>query len=54
MPPDLEELSEVNRQQPWLLITERCVDANGEPVLFSQDFHRGDLFTFHVLRRRDT
>jgi GntR family transcriptional regulator len=54
IPPDLGELSVVSRQQPWLLITERCVDENGAPVLFSQDFHRGDIFTFHFLRRRET
>jgi GntR family transcriptional regulator len=53
MPADLADLPEVSHQ-PWLLITERCVDANGAPVLFSQDFHRGDIFTFHFLRRRET
>jgi len=54
MPAELLDLTAVSHHQPWLLITERCVDANGAPVLFSQDFHRGDIFTFHFLRRRET
>jgi GntR family transcriptional regulator len=37
---------------PWLLITERCVTTTGRCVLAAQDFHRGDMFAFHVLRRR--
>jgi GntR family transcriptional regulator len=53
-PVDLADFPDVSDKQPWLLITERCVDANGAPVLFSQDFHRGDIFAFHVLRRRET
>jgi GntR family transcriptional regulator len=53
-PADLMDFPDVSDTQPWLLITERCVDANGAPVLFSQDFHRGDIFAFHVLRRRET
>lgn len=36
----------------WLLTTERCFDAGGAVVLFSRDYHRGDLFSFHVVRRR--
>jgi GntR family transcriptional regulator len=38
--------------EPWLVTTERCVDHTGSPVLFSCDYHRGDIFTFRVLRRR--
>lgn len=36
----------------WLLTTERCFDASGGVVLFSRDYHRGDVFSFHVVRRR--
>jgi GntR family transcriptional regulator len=43
---------EVDATQPWLLITERVVDQRGAPVLLSKDYHRGDAFTFHFLRRR--
>ena len=52
VPADVEHLPEVDADQPWLLITERCVDRQGMPVLFSQDFHRGDTFTFNVIRQR--
>jgi GntR family transcriptional regulator len=38
--------------EPWLLITETCVTATGEPVLIAHDYHRGDAFAFHVVRRR--
>lgn len=37
---------------PWLLITETCVSATGAPILSAQDFHRSDIFAFHVIRRR--
>ena len=36
---------------PWLLITETVVTTAGRPVLRSQDYHRGSLFAFNVLRR---
>jgi GntR family transcriptional regulator len=38
-------------RSPWLLIIERCVTDSGKPLLYTRDYHRGDLFTFHVLRR---
>jgi GntR family transcriptional regulator len=37
---------------PWLLISETCVTAKGDPVLIAHDYHRGDAFAFHVVRRR--
>jgi GntR family transcriptional regulator len=37
---------------PWLLITETCVTATGQHVLVAHDYHRGDAFTFNVVRRR--
>ena len=54
LPDDVADRPEVQGEQQWLLITERCVDANGVPVLLSEDYHRGDVFSFHVLRRRGT
>jgi GntR family transcriptional regulator len=54
LPAEIEALPEVDGDQPWLLISERCVDRQGLPALFSQDFHRGDVFSFHVLRQRTT
>jgi GntR family transcriptional regulator len=36
---------------PWLLVTETAVTGNGRPVLYASDYHRGEAFAFHVLRR---
>lgn len=36
---------------PWLLMIQTHFTADGRPVLFSHDYHRGDAFTFNVLRR---
>jgi GntR family transcriptional regulator len=52
LPADTAALTGADPGAPWLSITERCVDATGASVLFARDFHRGDIFTFHVLRRR--
>jgi GntR family transcriptional regulator len=39
-------------EQPWLCITETCVTGDGRAVLHATDFHRGDIFMFHVVRNR--
>jgi GntR family transcriptional regulator len=36
---------------PWLLITETCVSSKGQSILNAQDYHRSDVFAFHVVRR---
>jgi len=36
---------------PWILLEQVHYTADHEPVLYSKDYHRGDRFTFHVLRR---
>jgi GntR family transcriptional regulator len=54
LPRDAEEHHELKGLGPWFLVTERCVDSDGAPVLYSRDYHRGDLFTFNVLRRPTT
>jgi GntR family transcriptional regulator len=38
--------------EPWLCITETCVTDDGRVVLHATDFHRGDIFAFHVVRQR--
>ena len=38
--------------EPWLCITETCVTDEGRPVLHAVDYHRGDIFAFHVVRQR--
>jgi len=52
LPPSVAALSDVDSITPWLLITERVVDTSGLSVLFSEGYHRGDAFSFHVLRHR--
>jgi GntR family transcriptional regulator len=44
-------LSEVG-ERPWLCIEETCVTGDGRAVLHATDFHRGDIFMFHVVRSR--
>jgi GntR family transcriptional regulator len=36
---------------PWLLVTETAVTSSGRPVLYASDYHRGETFAFHVVRR---
>jgi GntR family transcriptional regulator len=36
---------------PWLLMIQVNTTAAGEPVIYSHDYHRGDRFSFDVLRR---
>jgi GntR family transcriptional regulator len=38
---------------PWLLLIQQASVADGTHILYSHDYHRGDLFTFEALRRRD-
>ena len=55
-PPRLESLAtELGFElsgAPWLLITETCVDDEGRPIVTAREYHRGDVFAFHVVRHR--
>ncbi|SRR6185437_9425506 len=51
LPADVQQRYQLGGYGPWLLITETVVTTTGRPVLRSQDYHRGSLFAFHVLRR---
>ena len=42
----------VQADEPWMLMEQVSLDAEGQPLLFSHDYHRGDLFSFAVVRRR--
>jgi GntR family transcriptional regulator len=42
----------VSAQIPWLCMEQVNTTRTGQPVLFSQDYHRGDMFEFYVTRRR--
>jgi GntR family transcriptional regulator len=50
--PALASVIGVDGALPWLLMVQICHDDSGLPVIYSHDHHRGDLFTFNVLRRR--
>ena len=52
LPSEIAARPEAGPHRAWLSIEELCIDAAGAPVLQSLDYHRGDLFSFHVLRRR--
>jgi GntR family transcriptional regulator len=51
MPAELSTRYALDGFDPWFLITETVITSSGEPVLYAQDYHRGDTFTFNVLRR---
>lgn len=38
---------------PWLLMVQVNLLADGTPVVYSHDYHRGDRFSFDLLRRAD-
>lgn len=50
-PADVEDACSVDRYTSWLCIKETVVSDAGVPVFFATDHHRGDLFSFNVLRR---
>lgn len=52
LPPAAARRVGVNVHAPWLLAEMTSYTETGQPVIYSHDWHRGDLFTFHVLRRR--
>jgi GntR family transcriptional regulator len=51
LPAEVQETYHLGGYGPWLLIGETVVTTTGRPVLHSAGYHRGSLFTFHVLRR---
>jgi GntR family transcriptional regulator len=38
----------------WLLMVQTNFTRDGRPIIYSHDYHRGDVFTFNVLRRAET
>ncbi len=51
-PKRLRSLAVELPDEPWLLITETCVTASGRSILTARDYHRGDVFAFHMVRHR--
>lgn len=40
------------KMDPWLLVEEICITAEGDRVVYATDYHRGSEIAFNVLRRR--
>ena len=38
---------------PWLLMIQTNFTRDGRAIIYSHDYHRGDAFTFNVLRRAE-
>lgn len=51
LPADVAERHQLSGMDPWLLIEETSFTQAGGRVLYSLDYHRGDLIGFNVLRR---
>lgn len=51
LPSKIEKQHGLDKRIPWLLMVQLNLAADGKPVIFSHDYHRGDRFTFDVLRR---
>lgn len=51
MPAEISTKYSLAGFDPWFLITETVINGNGEPAVYAQDYHRGDMFSFNVLRR---
>lgn len=51
LPRDVVKAHHLADFEPALLITETCFTKRGEAVLFAQDYHRGDAFSFSFARR---
>jgi GntR family transcriptional regulator len=39
---------------PWIMLEETCFDTRHRPVLYSRTYHRGDKFSFCLLRKRSS
>jgi GntR family transcriptional regulator len=53
LPADVARRVNAPGRTPWLLMVNINLDPDGRPIIYSHDYHRGDVFTFNVLRRAD-
>ncbi len=53
LPPGVADRIGSQPATPWLLMVQTHLTDDGRPIIYSHDYHRGDLFTFQVLRRSD-
>jgi GntR family transcriptional regulator len=52
LPPALAQRVGVSSDIAWLRMDQINFDTNGQPMIYSQDYHRGDWITFHAVRLR--
>ncbi|HTY73812.1 MAG TPA: GntR family transcriptional regulator [Actinomycetes bacterium] len=53
LPPAAQQACGLDPSLPWLLMVQLNLTDEGIPVIFSHDYHRGDRFSFEVLRRAE-
>lgn len=53
LPTDVARRVNAPARTPWLLMANVNLDPEGQPIIYSHDYHRGDVFKFNVLRRAD-
>jgi GntR family transcriptional regulator len=51
LPDDVVERNDLRDFGPALLITETCFNAEGQPVVYAVDYHRGSHFSFSLVRK---
>lgn len=52
LPPALAQRVGVPAETAWLRMDQVNFDTQGQPMIYSQDYHRGDWITFHAVRLR--
>jgi GntR family transcriptional regulator len=52
LPPEVTERIGADANSAWIFLEQLNFDLNNVPQLYSEDYHRGDKFSFSVLRRR--
>jgi GntR family transcriptional regulator len=52
LPADVAARYDLAQFDPWLLVEETCITADGVRVMHALDYHRGSEIAFNVLRRR--
>jgi GntR family transcriptional regulator len=52
LPPALAQRVGVPSETAWLRMDQVNFDTNGQPMIYSQDYHRGDWISFHAVRLR--
>lgn len=53
LPPTAATMCGTDLALPWLLMVQVNLLADGSPIIYSHDYHRGDRFSFDLLRRAD-